>query len=74
MAAAEKCGAYRITAPGVQIGHAGYLAHMRQPGGGFELSDGIALQPGIAVGDNQGFGKIGFCAHEENFLFKRCQA
>lgn len=55
MAAAEKSGTHRITAPGVQIGHTGDLPHMGQLGGSFELLDGIAFYPSIAVGDNQGF-------------------
>ena len=44
---AEKCRADGITAPGVQIGHTGHPAHLRQAGGGLELLDGVAFNPGV---------------------------
>ena len=46
-AVAEKCRADGITPPGVQIGHTGHQTHLRQAGGGLELLDGVAFNPGI---------------------------
>ena len=47
MTVAEKSCADGITAPRVQIRHTGYAQHVRQLGGGFELSDGVAFNPGF---------------------------
>ena len=47
MVFAEKRCTDGITPPRMQIRHAGYAQYVRQLGGDFELSDGVAFNPGF---------------------------
>ena len=68
MVFAEKRRADGITAPRVQIRHTGYAQHVRQLGGGFELSDGIAFNPGFRISDDMNMMGILIIAHVYAFF------
>ena len=68
MVFAEKRRADGITAPRMQIRHAGYAQYVWQLGGGFELSDGVAFNPGFRISDDMNMMGILIIAHVYAFF------